>query len=311
MKDTHSVKKRNRIRTGSLVWDVIIYLLMIVLSIIFIFPLYEVAICSISSPAAVARSNAMLLWPVEPHLEAYDIVFSNANIWTGFGNTILYMVIGTVLVLFVTLISAYTMSLRDFVGKKALMIYFMIPMYFGGGLIPYFLLISSLGMMNTIWVLVIPGAFSAWDMVIMRTQFNNIPAELKEAATIDGAKDFAILFRVFLPLSTAVLAVLALYSVVGYWNMWFEPMLYLTKRNRYPIQSVLREILIDEASVSTAGAKNAMTRAHVMHDKADAKAVKMLIKYANIVVTTVPILCVYPFAQKYFVKGVMLGSLKG
>ena len=311
MKENIRAKKQNRIRNGSLVWDIIIYTLMIVLSFIFIFPLYEVAVCSISSPSAVASSNAMLFWPVEPHLDAYAVVFANRNIWNGFMNTILYMVIGTVLVLFITLISAYTMSIRDFVGKKALTIFFMIPMYFSGGLIPYFLLISSLGMMDTIWVLVIPGAFSAWDMIIMRTQFNNIPAELREAATIDGAKDFSILFRVFLPLSTAVIAVLALYSVVGYWNMWFEPMLYLTKRSRYPIQSILREILIDDASVATAGSKNAMMQSRVMHDKADSQAVKMLIKYANIMVTTVPILCVYPFVQKYFVKGVMLGSLKG
>ena len=191
--------------------------------------------------------------------------------------------------------------------KKPIMIYFSITMYFSGGLIPTFLLINQLGLMNTCWAILLPGACSVWDIIIMRTQFVSVPDGLKEAATIDGASDFTILFRVLLPLSGAVIAVLVLFSAVGYWNMWYEPMIYLTKRSQYPIQSVLREILIDSNAQMMAGAG----KVQIKMDTSKNKAVQTLVKYANIVVCTVPILVVYPFAQKYFVKGVMVGSLKG
>ena len=188
------------------------------------------------------------------------------------------------------------------------MLYFTITMYFGGGIIPYFLLINQLGMMNSMWVLIIPNAVNVYNMIIMRTQFVNLPDDLREAATLDGAGDLRLLWSVLLPLSGAVSAVLILFTAVGYWNMWFDPMIYLTKRSMYPIQSILREILIDNASIASAGRGNAQVK---LIKNADQSAVNALIKYANIVVCTVPVLCVYPFAQKYFVKGVMVGSLKG
>lgn len=308
----HSVsrgsRKRNRVRNGSPVFTVFLYVFFILLSLIFILPLYIVIVCSVSDAGVVAARNSLLLWPVGFHLEAYDVVLKNPNLLIGFKNTMIYLLIGTVMCYFVTLISAYTMSLKNLTGKKVIMTFFVIPWFFSGGLIPYFMLLNQLGLTNTIWVLTVPYAFSSWNMILMRTHFNNIPDELKEAAVIDGASDFTILFRVFLPLSGAISAVLILYSVVGYWNMWYEPMIFINKRNMYPLQSVLRQILIDEdQSMMGMGGK---TRVHMLANN-NASSVGILIKYANIVITTLPILCAYPFAQKYFVKGVLLGSVKG
>ncbi len=301
-------KKKNHIRSGSLVADVLIYALLAFLSIIFIYPLYQVIVNSISDPAVVATRNGLLLWPTGIQFDAYRVVFRNKNLWTGFKNTLVYMVLGTSLQYFVTLITAYALSLKDLRFKKGLMIYFTVTMYFGGGIIPYFLLITRLGLMNSMWVLIIPQACNVWNIILMRTQFVNLPGELKEAATIDGAGDVTMLFRIMLPLSGAVSAVLILFTAVGYWNMWFDPMIYLTKRSMYPLQSVMREILIDNAAVAKAGAAGSNVK---INRDVNQAAVNALIKYANIVVSTVPILCVYPFAQKYFVKGALVGSLKG
>lgn len=301
-------KQNNHIRTGSTLADVIIYTLLACLSVIFLYPLYQVIVCSISDPGVVAAKNSLMLLPEGIQFEAYQVVFNNKNIWTGFKNTLIYLTLGTGLQYLVTLITAYPLSIRDLAGKKFIMLYFSITMYFGGGIIPYFLLINQLGLMNSMWVLIIPQAVNVYNIIIMRTQFINLPYELREAATIDGAGDMSVLFRVLLPLSGAVSAVLILFTAVGYWNMWFDPMIYLTKRSMYPIQSILREILIDNASIASAGRGGAQVK--ITHN-ADKAAVNALIKYANIVVCTVPVLCVYPFAQKYFVKGVMVGSLKG
>ena len=301
-------KKKNHIRSGSLVADVLIYALLAFLSIIFIYPLYQVIVNSISDPAVVATRNGLLLWPTGIQFDAYRVVFRNKNLWTGFKNTLVYMALGTSLQYFVTLITAYALSLKDLRFKKGLMIYFTVTMYFGGGIIPYFLLITRLGLMNSMWVLIIPQACTVWNIILMRTQFVNLPGELKEAATIDGAGDVTMLFRIMLPLSGAVSAVLILFTAVGYWNMWFDPMIYLTKRSMYPLQSVMREILIDNAAVAKAGAAGSNVK---INRDVNQAAVNALIKYANIVVSTVPILCVYPFAQKYFVKGALVGSLKG
>lgn len=301
-------KKQNKIRNGSLVADVIIYAFMGVLAFLFLYPLYQVLVNSISDPGVVATKNGLLLWPQGVHFDAYRVVFANKNIWIGFKNTLVYMALGTVCQFIVTVITAYPLSIKNLTFKKPILIYFTISMYFGGGIIPYFILINNLGLMNSMWVLIIPQALNVYNMIIMRTQFVNLPEELKEAAYIDGAGDGTILFRILLPLSTAVSAVLILFTAVHYWNMWFDPMIYLTKREMYPIQSILREILIDNAAIGQAGRAGVQTK---LNRNTDQAAVNALIKYATIMVTTVPILCVYPFAQKHFVKGVMVGSLKG
>jgi putative aldouronate transport system permease protein len=303
-----NIPKKNKIRNGSVVADVIIYAFMAVLSFVFLYPLYQVLVNSISDPGVVATKNGLLLWPKGVHFDAYRVVFANKNIWIGFKNTVVYMALGTCFQYLITVLTAYPLSIKNRTFKKPILIYFTISMYFGGGLIPYFILINNLGLMNSMWVLIIPAGVNVYNMIIMRTQFVNLPEELKEAAYIDGAGDGTILFRILLPLSTAVTAVLVLFTAVGYWNMWFEPMIYLTKREMYPIQSILREILIDNAAIGQAGRAGVQTK---LNKNIDQAAVNALIKYATILVTTVPILCVYPFAQKYFVKGVMVGSLKG
>ncbi len=302
-------KHKNAIRKsfGDVVLDVVIYLILTILALICLYPLYQVLVNSFSDPDVVMKHNGLLPWIEGFHLDAYKMVFSNKNIASGFKNTLFYVVVGTLLQFITTVTAAYPLAKKNVMLKKPIMIFFSITMYFGGGLIPTYLLINNLGLVNTPWSILLPGACSVWDIIIMRTQFVNIPDGLKEVATIDGADDFTILFRILVPLSGAVIAVIVLFSAVGYWNMWYEPMIYLTKRSQYPIQSILREILIDSNSQMMAGAG----KVQVKHTNTSDPAVQNLIKYANIIVCTVPILVVYPFAQKYFVKGVMIGSLKG
>ncbi len=287
---------------------IIIMVALVLLSVIFLYPLYQVLVCSVSDPNIVMKKNSMLFWPEGLQFNAYKLVFQNRNLRTGFLNTLQYLLIGTAFQYAITVLTAYPLSLRDAKLKRPLMIFMAITMYFGGGLIPTYLLLNNLGMMNTIWVLTVPGAINVYNTIIMRTQFTSIPSSLREAAVIDGAGDFTMLFRIMLPLSTAVSAVLILFTAVNYWNMWFEPMIYLTDRSAYPIQTILREILIDSNETMMAGSGQGGTNFVAQND---VNASKILVKYANIIVCTVPILCVYPFAQKYFVKGVMVGSLKG
>ena len=308
---SHKRNPRNRVRDGSVAATVTIYVFLGLLSIVFIYPLYQVFVCSISSPATVMARNSLMLLPQGIQWGAYEVVFQNKNIWTGFRNTLLYLLLGTALQYLITLITAYPLSVKNLTGRKFIMVYMTITMYFGGGLIPVYLLMSQLKLINSMWVLIIPAGANVWNIIIMRTQFTNIPDELKEAAIIDGAGDATLLFRILFPLSGAVSAVLILFTSVHYWNMWFEPMIYLTKRSMYPIQSVLREILIDNNTTMASAGANRNAQAKLLRESVDQAAVYHLIKYANIIVTTVPILCVYPFAQKYFVKGVMIGSLKG
>ena len=285
----------------------IILILLTLLTLICLYPFYQVLVCSVSDPNIVMRKNSLLLWPEGFQLDAYRLVLQNRNLRSGFVNTFKYLALGTCLQYLITTLAAYPLSLKDAKLKRPLMIYMTITMYFSGGLIPYYLLVNRLGMINTIWVLTVPGAINVWNCIIMRTQFLSLPASLREAAIIDGAGDFTILFRVMLPLSKAVSAVLILFTAVGYWNMWFDPMIYMTDRSGYPIQTILREILIDANEQTFSGASQ--TSASLINNDLD--AAKTLTKYANIIVCTVPILCVYPLAQKYFVKGVMIGSLKG
>ena len=292
---------------GDIALDAVIYVLLFLLSIVCLYPLYQVLVASISDPNIVMRENGLLLIPQGIQFDAYQIVFSNKNIATGFQNTIFYIVVGTGLQFLTTVTAGYALAKKNVMLKKPIMIYFTITMYFGGGLIPSFLLINRMGLMNTPWAILLPGACSVWNIIIMRTQFVSIPDGLKEVAMIDGASDFTILFRILIPLSGSVIAGHRLFGAGGYWNMWYEPMIYLTERSKYPIQSVLREILIDSNSQMMAGAGNAQTKFNVQNDA----AAQTLVKYANIIVCTVPILLIYPFLQKYFVKGVMIGSLKG
>ena len=239
-------------------------------------------------------------------LTAYQRVFSNAQIWIGFKNAVIYSVVFTVISVFVTLLAAYPMSRTDFKGRGLINVIFVITMFFGGGLIPTYLLINNLGMKNTMWAIVIPGAFSVWNMIIIRSFFADLPPGLVEAAKIDGAGEYRIFFQIILPLSKPVLATIILFSVVGHWNSYFDSMMYTSSENLQTIQFFLKKLITDPG----ASGSLASSVAAAIPDSAR-KVTPQTIKLAAMVITSLPIVCIYPMLQKYFAKGVMVGSVKG
>ena len=281
----------------------IIYAVMVILLVIVIYPLVYIVSSSFSSGSAVSAGK-VLLWPVEFSTTGYEIIFSYKLVWSGYWNTIVITVVATAINLVLTIMAAYPLSRRDFYGRNLYMTLFMIIMFFSGGMIPNYILMTKLDLINTRWAIILSGAISVHNMIIMRTYFqNSIPYDLFEAARLDGITDWGYLFKIVLPLSKAIICVILLYYAVAHWNAYFNSMLYLRDRELYPLQMVLRDVLnasnIDLSQIDDAELLAQMTGA------AD------LIKYALIVVSTVPILCAYPFVQKYFEKGVMIGSVKG
>ncbi len=282
------------------------WLLLIFLLIVVAVPLFNVVSCSLSEPAAVGAGKVYLL-PKGFSLEAYKALMKEGTIMTGFFNTIIYTVAGTVFNIVVTLCCAYPLSRRDLLFKKPLMFFFSFTMLFSGGMMPTYLLIKSLGLLNSRWVMIIPGMMSVNNMIIARTFFmNTIPPELTEAAEIDGASDYRLIFSIVLPLSTPIIAVLTLFYAVGHWNSFFNCFLYITKPELFNLQVVLRNFMANtKALMDTNGLTDSIAAAQ------DAALFQDVLKYAIIVFTSIPILMVYPFVQKHFVKGVMIGSLKG
>jgi len=236
-------------------------------------------------------------------LTAYERVISNKQIWVGFRNAIIYSVAFTFVSVVVTLLAAYPMSRSDFKGRGFFNVLFMITMFFGGGLIPTYLLISKLGMLDTIWAIILPGAFSVWNMIIARTYYQGIPSELKEAASVDGANEIVYYFKILLPVCTPVIAVLALWQFVGMWNSYFDAMIYLNDASKQPLQLVLRSILIQNQPESGMISD--------MQSTAQRAQLAELLKYATIIISSLPLLVMYPFFQKYFDSGIMAGSVKG
>lgn len=267
------------------------------------YPLLYVLSASFSSGNAVS-SGQVLLWPVDFSLEGYEAVFKNKDILRAYGNTFLYTILGTALNVCVVMTCAYGLSRPGLKGRGLFMLLFTFTMFFSGGLIPFYILMKDLHLLNTMWAMVIPGALSVYNMIIARTFIqSSIPKELIEATSIDGCSDVRFFFSFVLPLSKAVIAVITLFSAVGHWNAYFNALMFLNDRSLYPLQIILREILI----------MNQVDVSMIMDPElqiANAHAAAVL-KYSLIVVATIPILCVYPFIQKYFVKGVMIGSLKG
>ncbi len=266
-------------------------------------PLIHIVAASFSSPTAVATSR-VVLWPVDFSLKGYQAVFSNPYVLTGYWNTIFYTLLGTLINVTVTLLAAYPLSRKDLPFRGFFMFLFTFTMFFSGGLIPTYLLVSSLHLVGTFWSLLLPGALSVYNMILTRTFMqSNIPGELLEAAQIDGCSDLRFFFNMVLPLSKAVIAVITLYYAVGHWNAYFSAMIYLNEKDTYPLQLILRDILIAN-QIST----NDIVDDAVLAGK---QGMADLLKYSLIIVSSLPIICVYPFVQKYFVKGVMIGSVKG
>ncbi|WP_270814641.1 carbohydrate ABC transporter permease [Hungatella effluvii] len=278
----------------------------VVLTLAFICVLYPcvfVLAASFSSGSAV-QAGKVILWPVDFSLEGYKTVFNTSTVFTGFRNSLFYTVAGTSINIVVTMIAAYALSRRDLPGRNVLMLFFIFTMFFSGGMIPSYMLIQNLGLINTRWALLLPGAMSVYNMIVARTFIeSSIPTELLEASKIDGCSDIRYFLSVVIPLSKSIIAVLVLFYGVGHWNQYFNAMIYLNSKHLYPLTIFLREILMaDQIDPST------VTDPVLQAQLAQAAGV---IKYALIVVSMIPVLIIYPFIQKYFVKGVMIGSVKG
>ena len=286
-----------------------VYLFLALALVIVLYPLIYIVSASISEPQFVI-SGEMWLLPKGFTFEGYKTIFQNENIWRGYRNTIFYTALGTTINLAVTLPAAYALSRVDFYGKKLFMNFMLLTMFISGGLIPSYLLIKNLGMIDTIWALVIPNAASVYNIVVTRTFFqSSIPREMEEAAIVDGCSDFKMFIKIILPLSMPIIAVMGLFYGIGHWNSYFNALIYISNKSMYPLQMVLREILVlqDLSSNSTATNVSAST-AEMLYSK---QQLVQVIKYGVMIVSTLPVIVVYPFLQRYFVKGVMIGSLKG
>jgi putative aldouronate transport system permease protein len=287
-----------------LIFDILNYTLLVIFSLLFIYPMIHVIMASFSDPIKLLSHIGPLLKPSGFSLEGYKIVFNNPNISSGYKNTLIYVIAGTAVNILFTSMGAYVLSRRNLMFKKVMTIAIVFTMYFSGGLIPNFLLVRAIGFYNTRWALIIPSAIATWNLIVMKTSFQAIPASLEESAKIDGANDFTILFRIIIPVAKATVAVMVLFYSVGHWNSWFNAMVYLRNRELWPLQLFLREILL--SNTSAGGNITDM----VSEDVNGIFLLDELIKYCTIVIATIPVLFIYPFAQKYFMKGVMMGSLK-
>lgn len=286
-----------------LIFNIVNYTLLGLALVIYLYPLIYIVSSSFSSVDAVVKGKVWL-FPVDFSLDGYKAVFKSSKIWTGYLNSFIYMIVGTAINLVVTLMAAYPLSRQDLKGRNAIMMFFTFTMIFSGGIVPTYLVVSKLKLINTIWAMVIPCALSVYFMIIAKTFFQTtIPVELQEAAEMEGCSTPKLIWYIILPLSKAIIAVLLLFYAIAHWNSYFDALLYLNTEDKQPLQIVLREILIrNEQNAS-------MLRDAELMEKSE--GLKQLLKYSLIVVSSLPVLCIYPFVQKYFVKGVMIGSVKG
>lgn len=289
-------------------FDIINIVFIVVVVIVIGYPLVFVASASISDPAAVT-SGRMWLWPVDVTFNGFKKVFENNDIWRGYLNTIIYTVSGVALHLAILLPCAYALSRRELAGKTVIIWIILFTMLFNGGMIPTYIVVKDLGMLNTLWAIIVPGVVSAWSILVARAFFKqSVPDELTESARVDGAGDFAIFFRIALPLSIPIIAVMGLFHGVGLWNEYFKALIYLNDSEKYPLQLVLRQILI--INHVSGNANNQTVDAGTIESLAEQIKTAELIKYAVMIVSALPLLIVYPFLQRFFVKGVLIGSVK-
>lgn len=305
--NTETVKKRrNTIRVSRVdkIYYSLVNFFLFIFFMIILMPLINVVASSFSDAKAVNQGR-VLFWPVDFTVEGYKAVFEYKGIWRSYANTFLYTIAGTAVNLAMTLICAYPLARKDLPFKGPVIALFMFTMLFGGGTIPNYLLIRNLHMMNTIWAMIIPGAISVYNMIIARTFIQNIPSDIEEAARIDGCSDIRYFFSMVLPLSKTVIAVLGLYYAVGHWNDYFTAFLYLNDNEKMPLQITLRAILINNSFTETS--TTTINEEALLNNQ----ALQDLLKYSLIIVSSVPVLVLYPFVKKYFLKGVMLGAVKG
>ena len=295
------MKKRSKLKNEGIVFDIVNTIAMLIFAVVMVYPLWYVLVASFTDYKELMRNSGMLIWPKNPTVAAYDMAFKNPSIVTSYANTIFVVVVGTLLNLVMTSIAAFFLTRRDVKWQKPIYILIIITMYFNGGMIPMYFTVRDLGLENSLWSLIIPSALSTFNLILMKSSLENMPPSLEEAAEIDGAGIWSVLFKIILPLSKATLAVIGLYYAVGHWNAWFNALLYIKDREKFPLQLILREILLQNQTQDMGGAGN----------YSEANMIGESIKYAVIIIATVPILCIYPFLQKYFIKGVMVGAVKG
>lgn len=292
---------------GSRVFDVFNIFIMLIILVAVLFPIFNIISVSMSDARSVS-SGSVYVWPKGFTLQSYLDIFKDKYIASGYINSIIYSVGSTFVMLLFTSLFAYPLTVQGFAGKKFLTIFLMITMFFSGGLIPTYLLIRSLGMLDTVWVMILPAAVGAYNVFLFRTFFQNIPSEVKDAALIDGANEVVSMFRIILPLSKPLLATFALFGIVGSWNAWFEALIYLQSEDNYPLQMILRNYLfkLDTSAIQgRVGAGNVAVNAQ--GSQLDPQSIRM----AVVIVTMFPIMVIYPFFQKYFTKGMFVGSIKG
>ena len=295
----------NKIRDGSRIATFFIYAVALIICLITIYPMYYVVIRSISDPQ-MALAHPPVFYPRGLYFGSYALIFKDSRLWLSYGNTLIYVVSNTVLMIITSVMTAYPLVGNKLAGRKFVIAYILVPMYFGGGMIPTFLLINRLGLYNTRMALILPAAVGIWNIILTRTYFASLPGELSEAAFIDGASNYQVLFRIFVPLAKPIIAVIAIYTIVGVWNSWFGANIYQTKTELHPLQMYLQRVLISQ-SVDLNKLK---TKEEIEQAREVALGAQQL-KYALIVFITLPILFIYPMFQKQFMKGIMLGSLKG
>lgn len=296
--------KRSGRSKEDLIFDVLNFIILTFCVIAVLYPLYFVIIASISDPSAIYSGEVWLL-PKKITFEGYQRIFRDNSIWVGYKNSLIYTVVGTAINIALTLTGAYALSRKDLPGRKFFMLFLTFTLFFSGGLIPTYLVIKDLGMLNSIWAMVIPNAISVINLIIARTFLENtIPDELLEAAVIDGCSDAQFFVKIILPLSKPIIAILVLYYGVGHWNSFFDALIYLRDDSLYPLQIILRNILVQNQVNTTQMAMDAASYAAQQR-------VAELIKYGVIIVASIPVLTLYPFLQKYFVKGTMIGAVKG
>lgn len=299
-----TVNRTNRIREGSRAVTALIYVLAVLIGLVTLYPMYYVLILSLSEPTAAATMQVYTI-PKGFSLDSYILLFKDSNMWRAYLNTLMYEVPTTLLMLLTCVLAAFPLTYKRLPGRKLVTMFLLVPMYFSGGMIPSFLLITKLGLYNNPWSQILPVCFSIWNIILVKSFFSSIPETLREAAKIDGANVYQTLIKVYLPMATPILAVISVYTIVGVWNSWFNALVYLPQERWQPLQLYLRRILVESKQNITAVLDPAAAQEMVKRQLSNAQ-----LKYAMIIFTTLPILVVYPFFQRYFVKGMMLGSLK-
>lgn len=296
---------RNNRSKEDKIFDGVNAILITVIVLLIFYPILFVVSASLSDPTKIFDSP-ILLWPKGFTLNGYKKVFENRDIWIGFKNAVIYTGLGTLINVIMTTLAAYPLSRRNFKGRNIITFLFTFTMFFSGGLIPTYLVNQKLGIINTIWVMILPGAVGVYNMIIMRTYFQqNIPRELEESAFIDGCTDMQLLWKVVLPLSTPIIAVMMMFYGVGRWNGYFDAMIYLSDRELFPLQLILREILIQNQM------GDAANQQIMSSNQAEVSMIKQTIKYSVVVISSIPVLLFYPIVAKYFEKGIMVGAIKG